>query len=316
MNAVNRRRALASLGAGAVAFGTATRAFAKPATIRVAYIPIENCAQVFYAKEQGFFESANLDVQLQPIPYGSAIASAIASNAIDVGFAATVTVATAHAKGLPFVFIAPANEFSARAQPTTGIVVSAASGVRTARDLNGKIFGTAGLGSLAEFAPRAWIDANGGDSSTVKFVELPFSALPDALASGRVDAAFIADPFFSKAKESGRVLGTGLDAVAKEFIVGGWIATPAWATANAAAVAGFAAAIARATAWANANPLKAADTLVRYLKVDPAAVAATSRSIFAEKLTLALLQPGIDNASRYGKFAHIPAQDLVYVPGR
>jgi NitT/TauT family transport system substrate-binding protein len=311
---MNRRHALAALGAGALA-ASAARAGATPA-LRVAYIPIENCAQVFYAKEQGFFESAGLDVQLQPIPYGSAIASAIAANSIDVGFAATVTVATAHSRGLPFVFIAPANEFSARAKPTTGIVVNATSTIRSARDLNGKIFGTAGLGSLAEFAPRAWIDANGGDSTTVKFVELPFSALPDALASGRVDAAFIADPFFSKAQETGRVLGTGLDAVAKEFIVGGWIATPAWAAANAAGVAGFAAAIARATAWANANPLKAADTLVRYLKVDPATVAATPRSIFAERLTPALLQPGIDNASRYGKFAHIPAQDLVYVPSR
>jgi NitT/TauT family transport system substrate-binding protein len=313
---MNRRNALTVLGAGAVALGATTRAGAAKSTLRVAYIPIENCAQVFYAKEQGFFESAGLDVQLQPIPFGSAIATAIAANSIDVGFAATVTVATAHSRGLPFVFIAPANEFSARAKPTTGIVVGASSTIRSARDLNGKIFGTAGLGSLAEFAPRAWIDANGGDSTTVKFVELPFSALPDALASGRVDAAFIADPFFSKAQETGRVLGTGLDAVAKEFIVGGWIATPAWAAANAGDVAGFAGAIARATAWASANPLKAADTLVRYLKVDPATVAATPRSIFAEKLTPALLQPGIDNASRYGKFAHIPAQDLVYVPGR
>jgi NitT/TauT family transport system substrate-binding protein len=313
---MNRRNALATLAAGAAVLGGASRSIAAPVPLRVAYIPIENCAQVFYAKEQGFFTDANLDVQLQPIPYGSAIASAIAANSIDVGFAATVTVATAHSRGIPFVFIAPANEFSAQAKPTTGIVVSAASTIRSARDLNGKIFGTAGLGSLSEFAPRAWIDANGGDASTVKFVELPFPALPEALATGRVDAAFIADPFFSKAKETGRVLGTGLDAVAKEFIVGGWIATPAWAAANAATVAGFSGAVARATAWASANPLKAADTLVRYLKVDPATVAATPRSIFAEHLSLALLQPGIDNASRYGKFAHIPAQDLVYTPGR
>ena len=160
---MKRRSALAAVGASALAWGAVRRGAVAKSTLRVAYIPIENCAQVFYAKEQGFFESAGLDVQLQPIPYGSAIASAIAANSIDVGFAATVTVATAHSRGLPFVFIAPANEFSARAQPTTGIVVNATSTIRSARDLNGKIFGTAGLGSLSEFAPRAWIDANGGD---------------------------------------------------------------------------------------------------------------------------------------------------------
>jgi NitT/TauT family transport system substrate-binding protein len=315
--ALTRRRALALLvGGAAAAAGMTARIEAAPTVLRVAYIPIENCAQVLYAKELGFFASANLDVQLQPIPYGSAIASAIAANTIDIGYAATVTVATAHSHGLSFVFVAPANEFSVQKmpQPTSGIVVSATSTIRTGRDLNGKTFGTAGLSSLAEFAPRAWVDANGGDSTTLKFVELPFSQLPEALATGRVDAAFITDPFFSQAKANGRVLGYGLDAVAKEFLVGGWIATSAWATAHPAEVAAFAGAVSRATVWARANPAKAVDILVRYLKVDPAIVSSTQRSLFADTLSPALVQPGIDNAARYGKFAHVPAEELIYAP--
>jgi hypothetical protein len=34
---------------------------------------------------------------------------------------------------------------------------------------------TAGLVTVTELSPRAWIDKNGGDSSTIKFIEIPSS---------------------------------------------------------------------------------------------------------------------------------------------
>jgi len=76
-------------------------------SIRVAYVPFEGAAQVLYDKEQGFFAKEGLDVTLQPIPLGSAIASAVASDAVDIGFSAITTLAIAHEKQIPFVIVAP-----------------------------------------------------------------------------------------------------------------------------------------------------------------------------------------------------------------
>jgi hypothetical protein len=49
------------------------------------------------------------------------------------------------------------------------------------------------------------IVGNGGDSSTVNFVEIPFPAMPAALETGRIDAASVAEPFIGVAKKNGRI---------------------------------------------------------------------------------------------------------------
>ena len=55
------------------------------------------------------------------------------------------------------------------------------------------------LGDLYQIAIGAWIDQRGGDSRTVRFLELPHRAAAEAIASGRVDCANIAEPILSDA---------------------------------------------------------------------------------------------------------------------
>jgi len=45
------------------------------------------------------------------------------------------------------------------------------------------------LRGIGELMASAWIDKNGGDSTTVHFIELPFQQSEAALAQGRADAA-------------------------------------------------------------------------------------------------------------------------------
>jgi ABC-type nitrate/sulfonate/bicarbonate transport system substrate-binding protein len=235
------RRSAFLASAAAVAAASSpfpVRADATP--VRLAYIPTENNAQAFYAQELGLFAKAGLDVRMQPINFSAAIASGVLSGAIDIGNSSSLTLTVAHNKGLPLVFVAPANAFLLhKGNAESGIVVAAASPIRVARDLNGKTFGCSGLGSFGEYIPRAWVDANGGDSSTMKFVEAPNAELGAAVSSGRADAAFISPPAFQKAlaEENCRLLAIASDAVAKEFMASGWFATTAWAKANAATVA-------------------------------------------------------------------------------
>jgi NitT/TauT family transport system substrate-binding protein len=301
--------------ASAAAVAPPRRVRAQTATpLRVAYIPTENNAQSFYAQELGFFAKAGLDVHLEPMNFSAAIASGVLANAVDIGNSSTLTMTVAHAKGLPLAYIAPANEFLLhRGSSEAGIVVASASAIRAASDLNGKTFGCAGIGSFGEYIPRAWVDANGGDSSTMRFVEAPNAELGTAVTQGRVDAAFISPPAFQKALLAGcRMLAIGSDAVAHEFLASGWFSTLAWARANTATVAAFGAALHDATRWADANPGTAVDILVRYLKLDPAVVRASPRAVFAERLTPALLQPAVNVVARYAKFAPFPAADLIF----
>ena len=64
----------------------------------------------------------------------------------------------------------------------------------------------------------------------------------------------------------------------------------------------------------NTNPDKVVPIIASHLKSDPAAVAATPRTIFAERLVAAQIQPWIDVTARYAKFPAFPSADLVYSP--
>ena len=54
-------------------------------------------------------------------------------------------------------------------------IVRKDSPIKTGRDLNGKTFAVPALMDLNQIAAMAWIDQTGGDSRTVKIVEIPAS---------------------------------------------------------------------------------------------------------------------------------------------
>jgi len=311
-----RRTALAALAASAVSASLVGPVGAQNLpVIRASYIPFENSAQLFYGIELGIFKRFGFEVELLPNPFGASIASGVASNAVDIGYATVMTLAAAHVKQIPFVMVAPCNAFSA-SQPPSGELVAASASVKTGRDLNGKTIGSPGLNTLGEYGVRAWVDANGGDASTLRFVEIPFPEMSAAMTAGRIDAAFVAEPFLEVAKKANHVVAIELDAIAKEFLVAGWFAMNDWAHKNADLVHRFSEAMLEATIWAEKNPDKVIDILVKYLKVERANLLASPRAFIAHTMTPALVQPGIDVTAKYAKFPSFPAKELIYTAGR
>lgn len=284
-----------------------------PATIRAAMIPIESAAGIYYAADNGYFSKAGLDVQIAQNASTPALAAAVASGTYDIAYATISTLAAGHSRGLPFVVIAAGVGFTAGVIPGS-IVVPANSPIKTAKDCNGKTFATAGLGTIAEYLPRAWIDKNGGDSSTVKFVEVTFPETAAAMTSGRVDASYLVEPFLTVAVKKGdaRVLATGDEAIGTKYTSTGWYATSQWAKAHPDLVERFVNAMMEAARWANANQTKVVPILAKELKVDPVLSAAAHRPYFVERLAADQIQPWIDVTAKYGKFASFPASELIY----
>lgn len=288
------------------------------ATLKIALIPIEPAAVAYYAKENGFFAKAGLDVEIEQNPSTPALASAVLAGTYDIAYGTVPTLATAHAKGLPFVLVAPGISDSAT-HFGGAVVVGMNSTAKTGKDLNGKTLGTAGLNTIAEYLPRAWIDKTGGDSSTVKFIEMPFPVTPDAIAAGRIDGAYLAEPFvtITEKKQLGKILSTGDDAISSgEYLATGWFATSQWAKAHPDLVARFQRAMGEAAAWANANPTKVVPILARDLKADATLVGQARRPYFPERLITSQVQPWIDITARYQKFTPFKAEELVYIPGK
>lgn len=305
------RLVLAVVALAALALPAASQT--PPLVLRLSTNPIDSGAEVFYAKDLGFFAKAGLDVTIQPGANGSAIAAAVASGAVDIGYADLGSLAKAHVKGIDFVVIAPAALWVESA-PVNVLVVGRNSTLKTGRDFTGKTVAVPGLGTGAEYAVHAWIDKTGGDSTTVKYIELTYSAMPAALEAGRIDAAHVAEPFVAEAKAAGRVLTSADNAMGSEYLRTVWFASKDWAARNPDAVARFAAAMKETATWANnrANYPKSAEILEKWAKIDPVLAGTMTRARYGEVLSAALMQTEVDTTAKYGNFTSFPATDMLY----
>jgi NitT/TauT family transport system substrate-binding protein len=310
---ISRARVL-SMASGAAVMG----ALALPAraqtgqALRVGVLSAESAAEAHYAQDLGYFAKAGLDVTITTMSNTPSIVAAVVAGALDIGYTTIDSVASIHAHNVPLVVIAPATDYIDPATVNTaGVLVRPDSPIRTAKDLKGKTIASPALHSLGTTGASAWIDANGGDSSTVSYVEIPFPAQPAALAAGRVDAIFEVEPFFGAASKQFRVLFSGYSAISKHFLLNLWVATPDWAKAHADLVSRFVSVIHETAVWANSHHEQSGAILAKYSNIPAETIAAMVRSHYAEELTPAIMQPGIDASAKYNGFATFPASALL-----
>ena len=281
--------------------------------LRVSTTPIDLGAEVLYASDLGYFREAGLDVDVTVLANGAAVAAAVASGAQDIGEANLVSLASAHANGIPFVVLAPAGNYTSKA-PTTVAIASKSSPLKLAKELEGKTVGVVAIKDITQIGISSWIDKTGGNLASVKFVEIPQSAMCTAVTSGRIEAGVVSEPFLSIALANGcRVLAPCHDTIAKDFLVGAWFANAGWASDHADQVARFRAVIAKTARWANRHHTESKAILEKYTKATiPAGMA---RVPFPDTLDPVQMQPLISAAARYGATkTDFPAKDLLPAP--
>jgi NitT/TauT family transport system substrate-binding protein len=309
---MKRSRAISLIGAGAAWASSTARAGAADA-VHFAAIPIDGGAQAWYAQSLGYFASANIMPQIDAISNGSAIAAGVVGGAIDVGYSAFLTIAQAHERGVPVTIIGLAGAYLSKS-PISSLMVPIDSPLKTAKDLNGKTVAVNGIKNITQLATQAWCDQNGGDAKSLNFVEMGFPEMPAALATHRVDAAFVTEPVVSNALRlnSARVIGRPYDAIAPEFTISVWFTTTSWAKANPGLVRRISSVFKQTSMWANAHDAESAQILSGITKLPLAVVGGMTRSRFPETVGGRTLQPIVDCAAKYGYLQKaFPASDLI-----
>jgi NitT/TauT family transport system substrate-binding protein len=281
---------------------------ARPAGAQTALVPLhvgtnaaDDVTPLLWAKASGMFAKAGLDVTIEKLTSGSAVTAAVIGGTLDIGRTSLLPIIAATNRGVPVQIIAPA-EVSIGEDPTGGIIVLKDSPVHTGKDLNGSTLPSPSLRDYFEVSTRAWIDANGGDSRTVKFIELPVAADLPALVAGRVLAAGLPNPFLANALASGKVrlLGRPSIAIAKRFLVTAWVSTETFIAAHHDALTKFAQVLHESTLYTNAHPAETVAVTSAFWGVDASVVSTMARAPAASTVDPKDIQPLIDVALRYG----------------
>jgi NitT/TauT family transport system substrate-binding protein len=308
---VHALAALAPLGA----WPAALRAQARLPIQVVTTTPID-VVTFFYGVEAKLFERAGLDVTFSTIGSGAQAMVAVIGGSANVGFGNPLSIVTAYAKGAPVQFIAPGSEFVPSA-PTSQIVVLPDAPIRTPKDLEDRSVAVTGLHDLMAIAVRAWADEGGGDSSKIRFIEIPPSSTIAALQAKRVDAAGLFEPLRAQATALGmRAIGAPYASISREFITGAWFGNSAWIGANREAALRFASVIRTAGEYANAHYAELVPMISTFSKIAPDVIEKTNRPHFPQAVTPAAIQPLINVCAKYKEIpAAFRAQDIILSRG-
>jgi NitT/TauT family transport system substrate-binding protein len=286
---------------------------AAPLTINVISLPSDTAGTLYYAEDLGYFKAAGLDVHITDMTASPPIVAAVASGAGDIGFSVVSSTAVAHERGIPVRFIAPGAMW-VTANGTAQLVVAKDSPLQSAASFNGKTIAVTGLADLTYYGTKAWLERNGGDTSTIKWVELSFPEMAAAVAQHRVDAAMIAEPFLEASKPVVKFIAPVDDAIAPRFMSTGWIASNDWIKAHPAEAAKFAEVMQKTAVWANTHKKESAQILLKHTRITPETAATMSRVEYATALDPKMMQPSIDAAAKYSSapMRDTPAAELIW----
>jgi NitT/TauT family transport system substrate-binding protein len=272
----------AALGAAALmlAFSGAASAQAK---INIGCSPSAGCLPAMVALEEGIFAKHNLDVSITIIALGSTQPAALMSDSVQLAGSTPSVFLQAVDGGLDLVAVAGGTTITANTVDTIGVVVAPSSGLKEPKDFVGKKVGVPGLGAFLHVLFVKWLIDDGVDPKQVNFVEVTFGTMSDTLKSGAVDAVVTAEPTIQRIVSSGTgALGAYFMEKMPEGIVStAFVATRAWAAANADTLKAFRAAVTEGAEIANTNPEKGNAAVSKYTKI-PVEVLSSTKLLFAD----------------------------------
>jgi NitT/TauT family transport system substrate-binding protein len=268
--------------------------------IRIGASAIGDIIVALWGAQSGIFQKYGLDVEIERMNSSAAITAAVVGGALEMGKASLFGLVLAYAKGLPVVLEAASALYSS-ATPDAALLVAKDSPIQTARDLNGKIMASASLGDLFTTMNAAWMDQNGGDSRTLKYVELPGTAAAAAIAAGRVDAGMIAYPSLSEALNSGkcRVLAYPENVLGKTSLATAYFCTADYASKNGPSLARFRKALDEAYVYVMAHQADMVAIQAKFSDLDPKMVTLPSIGHGNDLIEPSLTQPTIDIMAKY-----------------
>lgn len=172
--------------------------------VKIGVLPVADCAPIYVALKEGYFEDEGIEVQTQTMQNAAAVAPSVINGQLQYGCGAITPIILAAEKGLPVKVAANLADVAQQADDdVSSLLVPKGSTVARPRDLEGKTVGVNGLGSILHVTAAAAVKADGGDPEKVTFVAMPFPDLVSSLVDKRIDAVSVVEPFVGMGTSNG-----------------------------------------------------------------------------------------------------------------
>lgn len=303
-------------GTGSTSDGSTSSMAADPVKVTIGALTISETAPLWGAVKAGVFADHGLDVTIQPIQGGAQAMPALINGEVDFTVGQPFGVMRARDQGLPVSIISNYAESLREGPDINSVVTGAGTGITSAKDLSGKTVAVNSLGAAGDLTIKAAVDADGGDSSTIKFVEVAFPDVPAQIEAGNIDAAWVPEPFVSM------VVGAGGARVVDPYqaTIPGLPTLVVQATQKTIdekpeLVQAMREALADAFTWSEANESEMRQSLVDNMSLPQDAADHLPLPHFTATIDRTTLQALADLAVKYGYFDKAPDLDTIIVEG-
>lgn len=172
--------------------------------VQAGFIPVTDVAALYLGDEVGIFKKHGIDLKVNIGTTGAALVPSVMSGEYNFAFSSIVSLLQARDKGLPIKIIAAGSSSTGtKGADVTMIHAGPNSGIKSAKDLEGKTVSVNALNGLLQLLGKVAVKADGGDPSKVRFIELGFADGLAALEAGKTDAMVGAEPFGTAAIAAG-----------------------------------------------------------------------------------------------------------------
>lgn len=238
--------------------------------VSIGLIPIVDVAPVYLGIEQGFFEDQGIDLQPELAQGGAAVVPAVVSGDNDFGFSNMTSLLVARSEGLPLQVVSAGSATTGDVEEDYSVVmVAAESEIEDAADLEGVTVAVNTLNNIGDTTIRNVVAEAGGDDSEVGFVEMPFPDMPAAVEEGRIDAAWMNEPFVTLGLQQGsRVVAANYAGTHAELAAASYFATEDLVESDPDLVERFTEAMRASAEYAEANPDEVRTVLGTYTDID------------------------------------------------
>ncbi|MET9249411.1 ABC transporter substrate-binding protein [Nonomuraea sp. NPDC003709] len=265
----------------------------------VGVVPVPSSAPLFIAEKRGFFKEEGLTVKTEIIQAPQAVMPKILNGSMDAFLTSYVSLMAINDSGAAKLKLF---QHSQEAAPNiAGVVVAKGSPVKTPADLKGKTIAVNVLKALGQTLTNAHLQEAGLKPEDVKYVQVPFADQISALGSGKVDAAWLVEPFLTAAKKSGatQIIDT-TDGVTAGVPIDGWGVTEDWLARNPKTAAAFHRALAKAQQIAGSDRKAIDEVVPTYTQIPADAAAAMTLGKFSMEADKAGVQKLADLLHGYG----------------
>src|SRR5262249_62021839 len=127
-------------------------------------------------------------------------------------------------------------------------------------------------GHTTQATAMAWVDKHGGDSSKLKWVEMPMPQMAPALLNKQVDACLAVEPFVTvpvRVQKQAKLIGHPLSDLAPRLLIASYFSSQAWIPNNPPTLTHFLTPLHRGIDAHNANPEEAKAVIAKHTGLKP-----------------------------------------------